>query len=783
MRCNRRTPGTRLIRNLALPTLVALATGGCATLSDDRPVTVASADEAASLEITQSSVEPWGTAAPALVPNFTMSGDAALAKVAPITERINRQMLDSFVASLAAGLPQSSSTSVLTTKGIKTDPSAATDGTTTELTDTTTKGPGTVPTVSTTTAGGVTLPGGGDVSGALGLDPYVQYRGAYYLNQMVQLMNREVMNAPSRRCYAPYLVKLKVAVMPYRARLPYAIHARIGFFDNDPDQAASAIDKKEAAAGDGQTGASSAATVPAVGGALDVAGKPPANNCDKRQVPMVMPIIAADDMQVALKSKTLEVAQQLGFALNFMVGGVGGNAGASNLKQSLSAILSNDLSSALTVTRSTENTLYMRIAPNNEPSGEPAMIGQTYDIAVLVLVPVSYLTKQDDPKVRFDLVTEFRDARTGQILSSPGTTRRVQILDRVLTPFLSPEVLKKWTGLKPETRLYAGDKLTAATTALDLKSMIAAMKCLPGTDAPKETDVANAVDRSAIERGCTISIEPKRARFLMTAMGEYIADSPFKGGMLDIPAPVDIGLPKQTVLVSDNGTSAASAIIAGVQGAGSARLQGYLELKVAGTGEVRHVPITGSLLDPVARTLTLTFPSPTTYKTESEKWEASGNSLMISFACDAEREWCPKLLVDANKDFATSEDVQLITKPSDVVGVSKISLSASANRINYDGSGGTIQLTIGSLNAKEAATLAISGGDILSATDSVTGPLALTGDGVVVPKNGRLTLTLGNLTGEDVTFTATAKVGSKATGSAIKSLPLYLKGKPAGEKP
>ncbi|MGN6819517.1 MAG: hypothetical protein ACTHJR_12680 [Sphingomonas sp.] len=776
--------------------LVLAPLDGCATFSDDRPVTVSSTDEAGSLEITQSSVEAWSSAAPAIAPNFTMSGDTALTKVVPTTERINRQMLDTFMASLGIGLPTSSSTSVLTKKSVASDPAAGTDGTTTELTDTTNKGPGSSPTVSMATAGGASLPAGGDVSGALGIDPYVQYRGAYYLNQMVQLMNREVINAPLRRCYAPYLVKLKVAVIPYRSRLPYAIHARVGFFDDDSDnyewleppapKNAESGGTGKAEAVDGSTAKNPAedqkSATTTAGAAANAGATATSTGCSIRLEPMVLPIIAADDMQVALKSKTLEVAQQLGLALNFMVSGVGGNVGASNLKQSLSAILSNDLSSALTVTRSSQNTLYMRIAPNNEPSGEPSMTGQTYDIAALVLVPLEYLNrkKASDPAVLFDLVTEFRDARTGGILSGPNEVRRAQILDRAVAPFLTADMARSWAALKAADKALVGERLSRASVSSSVIYLRAAMGCLPPADFPADNARENDPKALTLMISCARKFEERRARSLMTSIGSYVADNPIKGGTLTIPAPVDIDVPDQTLLVNDNGTSAASAVLLGVQGAASAKVQGSLKLKIAGTGETRGVPITSSILDPLARTLTLTFPTPISYKSDGEKWETNGNTLEMSFACDNEREWCPKLLADGN--LVKTVNVQLITKPADVVGVSKVELTASSKKIIYDGATGTIQLTVGSLSAKETATLTITGGDIVSAADSVIGALAITSDGVVVPKSGRLTLNLNNLTGEDVTFKVNAKIGTKTTGFATVTLPLALKAKPAGDK-
>lgn len=804
----------------AIPCMAVLL-AGCSALDRDRPATVSSPDQAASLEITPASIEPWATAAPALTPNFTMSGDAALAKVLPTTERVTRESVQAFEGSLAVGLPQSSSTSSVTRTQNSTLPAAATDSTTTQQTNTSTTAPGVVPTIAAGAPAGAGLPTAASVSGDLGNDPVVAYRAANYLNQIVQLFNRELQAAPQRRCYAPYLVKLKLAVMPYRSRLPYALHTRIGFFENDEPGARAALDtdpphppssdnpieqarrKAVAAAEDARASvnlakgfadraASAAASselsartakgLPAV--SITEAERAAARagtvaTCLNDTVPMVLPLIAADDMQVALKSKAVEVAQQLGVALSLMVHGVGANVGAKNLRQSLDAVLSHDLSSSLTVTRSNENTLYLRIAPNNEPSGEPALVGQSYDIAVLLLVPIGYLHAAADPRVKFDVVTEYRDARTGAILHTANETHRAAELDRVLQPFMSAQGFHRWTRLRPETRLYVGRELSTAAVGLSIPAMESFIGCLPG-DRPIDTAVVpKDYDQERIERGCVASIEQHQARYLLTALGAYIADSPFKSGLIDVPHPVDIGLPQQTVIVSDNGTSAASAMLSGVRGGASSRLQGYLDLTVKNGGGTRRIPATSSTIDPVAHTLTLTFPSPATFKTDAESWEDKGNKLSIEPICDDEREWCPAML---GGRYVSEEDVRVVNRPGDVAGTSKVALTATTGFIVYEGGTGSVSLTVAKLAGSETATLSVSGGTLAGATDSVSGALAITGDGAIEPKNGYVTLTLTNLTGDPVKVTAIAKAGAKQTGSAFANFSLKAKPKAAGDK-
>ncbi len=258
--------------------LLTLALCGCAQryrIPDSSPA--ASQAEAGTLLVSPTMVAPWDEVATALKPAFALTGDQAVSQVLPTTESISEQVLSSFGASLAVGLPTNASTSKTTIGGDS-------PGTTTTIE----KAPGTAPTLSSSLPTSASLPAGTAPSGALGLDPGLKYEAANYLLQKVQLLNQQIDNAAARSCFVPYVVKLKLAIMNYRPRLPYSVHAHIAFNYN------------------GALNSETRRSVDYPGG-LTKASNELAPECHQFGVnPAVIPFLAADDLQIALHSRAAE---------------------------------------------------------------------------------------------------------------------------------------------------------------------------------------------------------------------------------------------------------------------------------------------------------------------------------------------------------------------------------------------------------------------------------------------------------------------------------------------
>jgi hypothetical protein len=772
----------RAARRLSVTLTAALVLAGCGSVPISHSVTVSSQEKAASVLMTPTTVAPWSDVSAALAPNFTMSGDAAVAKVLPTTENIQEQVLRAFGVTLAAGLPQSSKTGTTTTSqtsaitdtvanGVDTPGSTSSSNNTT--TQTATQGPGVVPTSPSGTPAGGALPAATAPTGALGLDPVLQYRAANYLNQYVQMLNREVTSAAQRNCYVPYLVRLKLAVMTYQPHLAYAIHTRAAFFLNrrgapDPTKQVVAMIPSAIAPGARTGDAVSVAEVSAAATACN----------DPTKIPVVVPLLAADDMQVAVRSRAVEAAQQIAGALSLMTHGVGLNLGANSLNQQLQAIQSQDLSSSLTVARQEDNTLYIRIAPNNEAAGQPALVGQTYDIAVLLLVPRVYFPSgKADPDaspttISLDTYTEFRDGFDGHVLASRSSAALVSQFDTAMEQFLSRDATlqKVWKGSEREVRETAARNLVSTIQTADYKGFETALNC-PVMFNPSTGKCPDGVDIYSLRALGTAGYQ----HVIWTALSTLSADSPFQSAIFETPIPAPIRIGGQTALALDDGKAAATVILRNVQATNISGLSADLTLvptdPTKGDLEPVDLPAASLKLDPAAQTVTLTFPSPALWGVKAINTSVGKSHLSVALAnCNDTRMLCPQLYV-AEATPATPMALRLITAAkSDTPADFKV--SPDGTDIVAVNGGGTASITLPDLSKQtpaETADISVSGPTIVLATDESKTPLTVSQGAWTAKASGRYLLTFTNLSpGMQFTLSvqgmhAKDKAGSPAT--------------------
>jgi hypothetical protein len=427
----------RLIGCAPLLPLVCAGLVGCSTnrflIPDSTPA--ASLSEAGTVLVSPTMVAPWDEVSASLKPAFSLTGDQAVSQVLPTTESISEQVLSAFGASLASGLPTISTTSKTTTGGG--DPGT---------TSTTQSSPGTAPTIASTLPSGASLPAAAGGAATLGLDPVLKYKAANFLLQEVQLLNQEIDNAANRSCYVPYVIKLKLAVMNFRPRLPYSVHVHIGFLYN---------------------GALPSDSRDIVGSPVPPSPSPElapqckvSNTGDINRA--VIPMLVADDVQTALRARAAEAATQLAFGLSAFVHGAGVAANAGALQQSLTAITNHDLTSTLTIGRESESSLYALITPNNQASNQPSLVSQTYDVAVLLPIPRFYFGGVVDPQsptISVTTYSEYRDATTGAILPDGSIRALIRQADRLIPHHLTPAGLGIWQSLKDPERAKEAKRL------------------------------------------------------------------------------------------------------------------------------------------------------------------------------------------------------------------------------------------------------------------------------------------------------------------------------------
>ena len=252
---------TRFKVHLMIATVVCIGTTSCVNHPPLYKKYAAPSREVAAAVTVSATDMPWQRIATSVEPNFTISGNSALGQVAPITARINQQVLSALAANAEFGFAHGSAqlhsktntssnsqntSSNTSTSNTSTAAGGKPPGSTTTTTATGTNG-STVSVTTTTnstsqpiTASTPAAPTGvpaaasalssAALSGSPSVDPMLKYEAALALYQDVQLMNNEVQNIASRRCYVPYMVQLKIGVLPYRHYLPYDLHARISFF-------------------------------------------------------------------------------------------------------------------------------------------------------------------------------------------------------------------------------------------------------------------------------------------------------------------------------------------------------------------------------------------------------------------------------------------------------------------------------------------------------------------------------------------------------------------------
>ena len=738
---------------------LGLSLSGCLG-SDNEPVrTASSSDKVAAVMVTPTMVAPWADVSSALAPNFTMSGDAAVAKVLPTTERVSTQVLDALGFSLAAGLPGSSTTRS-NTSSTSADTKSATDnaGVTTSTgtgdnatSSSSTKSftPGTAPTAPTGTPASGTLPTGMTNGGDLGVDPVLQYKAANYLQQAVQLLNTEILHAATRRCYVPYVTKLKVAVMSYQPDMGYDLHTRISFFRHEPDTAAAA---------------------PAVAAA--------ANSCPTTPsgIPVVVPLLAADDLQMATKAKAIEEAQQIGLALSAMVHGVGASASFNKVNQKIQAILNNQMSSSLTVSQESENTLYVRIAASNLASGQPSLVGQTYDIAALVLVPYGYLSDAD-PLLDISSYTEFRNANDGTILPGGDHSAIVTRADRMAKLFLT-----EMTGSQDRwNALIDSDKYCAAVT---LGHLIQASR-YEGFVAQLHGSFANAPCMS--EAGKTFFFYSDEAtakaysHTLWANLSSLLADNSIKTSLLRLPRTPSVHVEptlNPDLLATDDGSASTTMMVTGVTNYAAGSLLAKLVVVQPGTPAVKKLPAVPAVTytipastmtyDATVQVLGITFPS--LKKLGITAGSGEQKLVLTPNSCTDTQMPCPTL---NGGSTAVNLDTKVVTTSGATTTPAAFTLtSLSPSIVVQKDSTGQALIKLAKLPSKESAVISVTGG-VTAVHDPAGATVSLGSDGYTLAANGVYTFDFKNLMrGASVTFSGQEMKGTTKLGTTSVIVPV-----------
>ena len=709
---------------------LTLALAGCETARIPLPkaVAVKSQDEAGTVLVAATMVAPWDEVAPTLAPGFALTGQTALTSAIPDTEQVSQSMLNATSFGLGIGNPANAGAAAATAI------------------------PATGPTAGGVATGLPTSPPAAAANTSLGMDQILRYKAADEVNQSVQLLNAEVSYAAIRDCFVPYVVKLRLAFIPYVNPLAYSAHTQISFLrGNGPPP--------------------SPATLALL----------PSDCADPTsEVPVVVPMLVADDLQAALNSRSAETAKQIAVAAAIATHGVGANANAANLSETLTAISNQELSSSLTVSRTTNNGLYVLIAPNNQASGQPALIGQTYDVAVLLLIPRAYFVDEGarPQKAHLSLVTytKFRDAWTGEVLQPRSLKAFSRQVDVALDPFLLSESDRRTLhhmDVSLKARMVGG--LVAAIQTADYPAF--------------EKALNTACPTAEVRPSGWFCVPAGYGPALWAVLTSLTLDSPFRSADFEASAPASIYVPDQSVLVQDDKSGTVSIVLRGVAGSSSATLAGELKLTGASVGGKPGVsvnlPAQSISIDPSSHTLALTFASPIKAGLPDKPGivpldTASPETIVVKNLCALRTpraspgRFCPD--VQSGTITATLEEIDKVAPAPG------FTLASTGHGIVIGaGAAGTLPLTFSGLGqaaaagnrpAAATATLVVSGASVTSLTGPA-GAVAPTTKGYAISQNGAYTLTFADLTpGMMITVKASGSA-AKTTGANAAPVPSF----------
>jgi hypothetical protein len=469
-------------RKLCAVALVLTLSGCRSGVELTKPHRVHRQDLAGSTYVTVLSIAPWDDYIEALQPKFTMTADTALSRVIPTTQAEDERFLQSISAALKLATP---------TSKITTGPTSTTDPTIRTVEE---KGPGDASKVEFKDLDDTELPEGTDVleKTTLEKEPILQHLIATALFQEVQLLNRYVTDAATRTHMVPYVVRIQITVMPEARNEPYDAYSNLSFFLGAPvpipkevqqpqpngATASKEIPSKETPSKDATQlklfeyeKANAAALERAYGvhhaqdAKIDrtLDGHIP---CTGAQSPSILPLFVTDNIEGAMHAQTAESVRQLMGALAVLSNNFSGSASARFRSDMLRSVLGRDLNSLLTVGRVNDNTLRVRLGAVQAPTGSYAMVPQTHNVTLLLMVP-DRDSRNDECRdvrtMRFLSRTSFVDAKTGQTLPERSALNEAFLVAKINQELDNYGVKIHWTPVQEKRGIYLNLVLFAST--------------------------------------------------------------------------------------------------------------------------------------------------------------------------------------------------------------------------------------------------------------------------------------------------------------------------------
>lgn len=577
---------------------------GCSStgLKSSEPLTVTFDGQAASTHISIDSVGSWYDYSEALQPHFTLTEKGALDAVVPTNLHFEEVVKNAFGATLKLSPSTSSITESFTTT-FNSDGSEHEEGTKTRTKNAGDASNITIPNSSTLfSAQESDTEGSSDDSSvqtssppSVGLDPFLRYSAATSLYQEVELINRYIEDAALKRGHVPYLVRLNINLMPKARNLPYDTYFNVSMF----------------------------------------------SQADDAELPTVLPLLVSDNIEAAMQSRSNSDLLNLAFGLSLLNAGNFGSAGLDSYSENFQSIFGRDMNSLLSVTRSSSNTLKIRLGANLSSGSVYSMIPRNHKISFVVLVPEGVSDIRAISKSEFVHATEGESLKANtsnyikpkviSVLEGAGCSqdfiKEIKKNKSVVTTKILDSVLN--SKLQEFKGLIAGCVVNKEAKKTFFESLIhQSFNC----DSKDTTGVCIARHFSSLScQACEGSgVNSSQIRSALNNMHDYSAkyDMLNVGNELEIDQLwvsltrinedrniniANISLPKidtlaevldsQTVLVSDDGNKSSKGTINGINQASNSKLYPVLTLD-----DKKLVPVSFSF-DRNSGVLSFTMPS------------------------------------------------------------------------------------------------------------------------------------------------------------------------------
>lgn len=346
-----------------------------------------SIDEAGTVRVSIASVGHWSDYKEALQPTFTLTEDAALEQVVPVTQMQEEKRIRGTGIGVSAALPTITSTSVVNTlpdgSPALEDPGLTT--VTQKSGDASTLKPE-VKTLGTRTATGLAAFDPTSVAPAR-TDPMMRYWAATALVQEVRLLNRYMRDAAVHREYDAYVVRFNVGLMPRRRDLGFDAYLNLGFFVGEEAECETVLHGTKS---------------------------------DERcAIAEVLPLMVLDNLEAASQSLSNDQVFALALAASGTLNAVGANANLDSMHEDFRRVLGRDLNSLLMVTRLASNTLRVRFGASQEAKDDFVMVPRNHFVTAVVMTPrlSTDIAKSTSRRLHVWTDVEFVDVKTGKALA------------------------------------------------------------------------------------------------------------------------------------------------------------------------------------------------------------------------------------------------------------------------------------------------------------------------------------------------------------------------------